>query len=103
MCHVGFKCRYHFRKKQFAAHNGHLLPVGDNDDQDGGDAADDDDNGQRQQRSLRVADSLHSFLHVGHHLGGSDLQNAPARREEGLELLVDVQEFAVQKPGDEKT
>lgn len=81
----------------------HLFPfnslsVGDDDDQYGRDAADDDDDCQSQERPLCVAHSLRGFLHAGHHVGGSDLQNPSTGREKGLELLIDVQEFTVQKP-----
>jgi len=78
--------------------NSNLLSVSEDDYKYGGDAADDDDNGQSQQRPLCVADRLHSFLHAGHQFRGSDLQNPPARREEGLELFIDVQQFTIQKP-----
>ncbi len=88
--------------KKNTTHHSYLLSVGDNDDQYGGDAADNDNNCQSQQRPLCVAYSLHSFLHTSHHFRGSDLQNPTTRREEGLELFIDVQEFTVEKPLDEK-
>lgn len=88
--------------KRNTTHNSYLLSVGDNDDQYGGDTADNDDNCQSQQRPLCVAYTLHSFLYAGHHVRGSDLQNPSARREEGLELLIDVQEFTIKKPWEEK-
>lgn len=79
-----------------------LLSVGDDDDQYGRNAADYNDHCQSQQRPLRVAYSLDSFLHAGHHLGGADLQDSSAGWEKWLELFVDVQELAVEEPEREK-
>lgn len=95
-------CQVWFKYLQFIALHSYLLPVGDNDYQYGGHTADDYNNRQSQQRPLRVAYILHSFLDAGHHLRGPDLQNPPTRREEGLELFVDVQEFTIEEPLDEK-
>lgn len=77
------------------SHQLYSLSVGNDDDQYAGNAADDDDNREGQQRPLRVAYSLLCFLYTGHYFGGSDLQNPSTRREERLELFIDVQEFAV--------
>lgn len=88
--------------KTTPTHKSYSLFVGDNDNQYGWDTADNDNNCQSQQRPLCVAYSLHSFLHAGHHLRGSDLQNPSTRREERLELFIDVQEFTIKKPWEKK-
>lgn len=80
----------------------HSLPVRDDDNQDGRDAADYDDDCESQQRPLGVADSLDSFLHARHHFRSSDLQDSSSRWEERLKLFIDVQEFPIQKPEEDK-
>lgn len=80
----------------------YLLLVSDNDNQYSRHTADDDDNCQSQQRPFCVAYSLDSFLDTGHHFRGSNLQDSPAGGKVGLELLVNVQEFTVKEPGDDK-
>lgn len=77
---------------------GYSLSVADHDDEDGGHAAEDDDDSQGQQSPLGVAHGLRLLLHVGHHVGRADLQDPPTLAQVGLELLVDVQQFAVQEP-----
>lgn len=77
---------------------GYSLLVADHDDEDGWHAAQDDDDSQGQQCPLRVAHGLRLLLHVGHHVRRADLQDSPALAQVGLELLVDIQQFAIQEP-----
>lgn len=77
---------------------GYSLPVADHDDENGWHAAQDDDDSQGQQCPLCEAHGLRLLLHVGHHVRRADLQDSPALTQVGLELLVDIQQFAIQEP-----
>lgn len=77
---------------------GYSLSVADHDDEDGWHAAEDDDDSQGQQCPFCVAHSLRLLLNIGHHVRRADLQDSPALAQVGLELLVDIQQFAIQEP-----